>query len=269
MAGTTIYSGSNFQISYEYPGSVTIEISVDNGTTWDTLATNVNDSSHFLVKAPIFGGINNEGILRLSNLSNTIYGTVKNLIFTNKMPFEFIYPNNQTIVNSGSVMNIKVISLMNTSWFLFYKKVGGNIIFIDSALITTSDTIRSNWSINNYLDTGKYQLCIGDGNQFFYSDTFRIESTATSYKLNEIRSFDVYPNPFENNLAVEFESPDNSKVEIDMYDMLGKKIKSIYSGILPYGKYSQFIDCSGFQSGVYIIQMKTILGITKQIVVKK
>jgi hypothetical protein len=267
--GTTIYSGSNFQISFVYSGGVNVEISEDNGTTWIPLASNVYDSTYFLAKAPIFEGINNGGILRLSNLSNTVHGTVNNLVFSNNIPFKFMYPNNQTIVNSGSIMNIKAIASPDTYWFLFYKKLNGNIVLLDSALTTSDDTIRENWNIDYYLDAGKYQLCSSDGNQFFYSDTFQIKSAAASYKLNEIRSFNVYPNPFENNLAVAFESPGNSKVEIDMYDLLGKKIKSIYSGIFPYGKHSQFIDCSGFQSGVYIIQMKTINGITKQIVVKK
>jgi hypothetical protein len=194
---------------------------------------------------------------------------VRNLTFSNETPYKFIYPTKQNTVKIGSLVKVKVLSPVNDWWVLFYKKIGGTNILLDSAYKASGDTINSYWDLNNYQDTGKYQLCIGDGSQLFYSDTFRVVTIPTNYKLNELRSFDVYPNPFENNLAVAFESIDNSKVEIDMYDLLGKKIKSIYSGIFPYGKYSQFIDCSGFQSGVYIIQMKTITGITKQIVVKK
>jgi len=51
--------------------------------------------------------------------------------------------------------------------------------------------------------------------------------------------------------------------------LLGKFVKTIYSGALSVGKQQRTIDVSELQGGVYILQMKTSAGISKKIIVKK
>ncbi|MCL4510678.1 MAG: S8 family serine peptidase [Bacteroidetes bacterium] len=72
--------------------------------------------------------------------------------------------------------------------------------------------------------------------------------------------FNNYPNPFNSQTYISFVLKDNSNVEIDVYDVLGRKVKTIFSGNLSSG-FQEF-GWSGSSSngekvasGVYFIRI--------------
>lgn len=81
--------------------------------------------------------------------------------------------------------------------------------------------------------------------------------TNTEYK--EYKLLPAYPNPSNPSTNISYSIPRNSFVEIKLYDQLGKKIATLYSGNRQQGKYSFTLDFAevggGLASGVYIVTM--------------
>ncbi|MBU0561527.1 MAG: T9SS type A sorting domain-containing protein, partial [Bacteroidetes bacterium] len=66
-----------------------------------------------------------------------------------------------------------------------------------------------------------------------------------------------YPNPFNPSTLIIYEVPEKSFVEINVYDILGKKIKTLFSGVKGKGKYEVKFDAAGITGGTYIYTMKS------------
>jgi Secretion system C-terminal sorting domain len=379
LSGITIYSKSSFYIDWTAfnCGNIDIEISKDSGVTWDTIAENIYSynsiyNSYQLI-TPIFSEVTTGGILKISNLDNTVSSLVSNLTFSNKKLLEFVTPTKQTKINAGLNIQIVVKRSSTTYTYLdfYYKKIDQSYGNNFNYYYGSDSILTSNWSIPLYLDTGKYQLYVYDEylGQYFFSDTFNIGQGINPYEFvyptrqsniipgslvtvkvkNNIRdcssfnfyyknilggtdhSFNIYnansdslitfwivpeninagkyqiyfydgsigrnfysdtftvsafnsikqisqnnlyfstfPNPFENNLEISFELFQQSSVEIVIYDLLGKIVKTAYSGTLNAGKNLCTINLSEIQNGAYILQLKASSGILKkQIIVKR
>ncbi|MFA3783038.1 S8 family serine peptidase [Melioribacteraceae bacterium 4301-Me] len=71
-----------------------------------------------------------------------------------------------------------------------------------------------------------------------------------------------YPNPFNGKTAIEFSLPNNSYVEIIVYNVLGQEIKKLFSGVVRQGKNIVYwdgkTDSNNFTaSGVYFYCLKS------------
>lgn len=66
-----------------------------------------------------------------------------------------------------------------------------------------------------------------------------------------------YPNPFNPKTQIVFDIPKNDKVNISVYDMLGRLVKELVNEELLPGKYSVEFDESNLSSGIYYYQMQT------------
>jgi parallel beta-helix repeat protein len=66
-----------------------------------------------------------------------------------------------------------------------------------------------------------------------------------------------YPNPFNPTTTVGFRLPHRSLVKINVYDMLGRKIRTILDAELQAGEHSVLFDAGGLASGLYAIRLET------------
>ena len=64
-----------------------------------------------------------------------------------------------------------------------------------------------------------------------------------------------YPNPFNPVTNFQVEIAQASEIEIDIYDIRGRKIDNIFTGYLPRGIYDMSWNASSFSSGIYFISM--------------
>jgi hypothetical protein len=66
-------------------------------------------------------------------------------------------------------------------------------------------------------------------------------------------TLNAYPNPFNNNINLSVSARENRNLEIQIYDIMGRKIRSVYSG-----RYNNnlniSVDASGWNSGIYFIR---------------
>lgn len=65
----------------------------------------------------------------------------------------------------------------------------------------------------------------------------------------------IYPNPFNNELLVQFDLEENSSIIIQIYSTEGKLIERIDKGYTPSGSVTNILDLSHLNSGVYYLQV--------------
>lgn len=72
--------------------------------------------------------------------------------------------------------------------------------------------------------------------------------------LNEAIVEESYPNPFNPDFVVPFELYSTNNVNIKLYDMTGRMVKSITSGEHAAGRYEYRVNCENLTSGVYLLR---------------
>ncbi|CUU06220.1 Por secretion system C-terminal sorting domain-containing protein [Candidatus Kryptobacter tengchongensis] len=72
----------------------------------------------------------------------------------------------------------------------------------------------------------------------------------------EFKLYQNYPNPFNSSTKVAFELPYESHIKIEVYDVLGRKIKTLVEGYKPAGLYYVNFNADDLPSGVYFYALK-------------
>jgi len=65
-----------------------------------------------------------------------------------------------------------------------------------------------------------------------------------------------YPNPFNPVTTIKYQIPEEGKVKIAVYDVLGKEIKTLVNDFRPAGAYEVRLDSSDLSSGIYFYRMR-------------
>lgn len=80
-----------------------------------------------------------------------------------------------------------------------------------------------------------------------------------------------YPNPFNPVTTITFSIAQRSEVVITVYDILGRRVKTLLNEVKPAGNYQVRFDASQLASGIYFYRMmagKNYNDIKKMIVLK-
>ena len=65
----------------------------------------------------------------------------------------------------------------------------------------------------------------------------------------------IYPNPFNPIVNVRISIPSHQYVSIDIYDITGSLVTTIYEGYLVQGQYEYSWDANQYSSGFYFINL--------------
>lgn len=66
-----------------------------------------------------------------------------------------------------------------------------------------------------------------------------------------------YPNPFNPTTTVNYLLPTPANVRLDIYNLLGQRVATLFEGRQQAGEHAMTWDASGFPSGVYFARLKT------------
>lgn len=104
-----------------------------------------------------------------------------------------------------------------------------------------------------------------------YVYRLRFESGTTSYVGNQTdvavlsqedyARVDLYPNPTRDRTLVSFGLEQRRRVQIDVFDALGRRVTSVFDGILDAGRHIQYVTPSDWARGVYVVQIRTREGV--------
>jgi photosystem II stability/assembly factor-like uncharacterized protein len=75
-----------------------------------------------------------------------------------------------------------------------------------------------------------------------------------------IIDINIYPNPFSSTALVEFNLPEKMEVNIEIFDISGRSIQSLFTGTLGKGIHHLELDLPEVESGVYICRISHSLG---------
>jgi len=96
------------------------------------------------------------------------------------------------------------------------------------------------WSVPNRFLSSLTMVSLGDEG----------ESVPTEYSLGP-----NYPNPFNPSTTIEFGLPVSGSVELQVYDLLGRRVATLVKGNLAAGRHTTVFDASRLSSGMYIYRL--------------
>jgi photosystem II stability/assembly factor-like uncharacterized protein len=64
-----------------------------------------------------------------------------------------------------------------------------------------------------------------------------------------------YPNPFNSSTIIRFDLPEESLVELDVFDVLGRRVRTLGGGNLPATRHELRFNAAGLASGVYFYRL--------------
>ena len=78
--------------------------------------------------------------------------------------------------------------------------------------------------------------------------------------MNVPRKFELkkaYPNPFNPSTSISLHMPMKGNVNVKVYDLNGRVVQTLLSGVQSEGDYNMIWNASGQSSGMYLIRAET------------
>ncbi len=79
-------------------------------------------------------------------------------------------------------------------------------------------------------------------------------------EINSLDSYELYqnyPNPFNTTTKIKFGIPENTRVKIEVFNILGERVEEIVNKDLEVGYHEIRFNANGFASGVYFYRIET------------
>jgi hypothetical protein len=131
----------------------------------------------------------------------------------------------------------------------------------DYLAIVKSDTANEVQFIDSvYFSTPLITTPLDIFSSEYQSECFDQPTLIHHTKENLPQTFDLlsaYPNPFNPCTNIAFNLLKNSYVELNIYDISGRKMETMLTGDLKPGLYKKTWDASRFSSGIYIISLRS------------
>ncbi len=224
---------------------------IDGGQNWEIIDLDINNSD--MLSKVYFSDLN-RGIVTAFNSW---------IITTNNGGIDWI-------IKEPPIPHRDVILLNNNGWL-----VGDN----GNMALTTDGGF--NWIIQNKLTNNNLEsISFVDSNLGFI---FAGENTLLKYfktvgvsekdYINDLRPFMLkqsFPNPTNSSTNILFSISNSGYIEIELYNILGEKVKRIYNGFLNKGEHRYNIDMGLLAGGIYycILTYDGYYGIIKILLLK-
>lgn len=121
---------------------------------------------------------------------------------------------------------------------------------------TLEDSVSTGRLNNILMVDGKYGWAIGaNGSILYNSDVMDVGIERPSRLAKEFKLHQNYPNPFNPTTTITYNLSNNGMVTLDVYDVLGRKVKSLVHEVQGTGKHKVTFDAGNLSSGVYFCQL--------------
>ncbi len=121
----------------------------------------------------------------------------------------------------------------------------------NGAWANTSDA----WSFGGTTGADGLQLWIEAGARVAASVSTEDDERPTTVVLNQ-----NFPNPFNPQTSIGFSLPQNGRVRLTVYDVLGRHVATVLDGLMSAGAHLTPFDASHLSSGLYLYRLETPAG---------
>lgn len=253
--------------------------STDDGTTW-IFAGLVSVSSVMIMNGNIFAGSIGNGIYRATNGGNN--WTLLNNGLTNLGVVSMTYNSSGYLyaASSGGSTGYTPLFLSTNNgddWtridqdfeydnnpVVLVNSIDEVYVGLSSLVMKTTDNGQTWDSVGTGFSNGDiFDLNI-DMNGYLIAGVFgsgvwrSVNSTTSVESLDlpeQFTLFQNYPNPFNPSTKIKFSIPEQDIIQIKVFDVLGKEIKTILNDYRKSGTYEVDFDASNLPSGVYFYRI--------------
>lgn len=123
--------------------------------------------------------------------------------------------------------------------------------------VSITNIVSSFWTPNFRF---KFEFVSGGGNNVYIDDINLADPSDISSSVaeeNGINFFRVYPNPASTITNVSLNTETVKDIEIEVLDMIGKKVMTIYQGETSIGTNNYSVNTSNISKGVYFINIRS------------
>lgn len=193
------------------------------------------------------------------------------------LTFKVAYAQRQT--TNTDRLRVYVSTDCGVTWNQRYSKAGA-LLSTHAAMSGSYVPTAAEWRTETVTFTAaqmastnariKFTFESDGGNDIFIDDINILGGVGVQEQNSAISTFDVYPNPAQDNTMVEFnlDQPENCTVE--MMDMSGKVVQQIYNGSLATGNHRFPVSTAELSSGIYLVRLMTGEGnyLTRKLIVE-
>jgi PKD repeat protein len=200
----------------------------------------------------------------------------------------------QTILNTSNRCRDDAFALINLGLKSRFKAAFGYVIDssktkantypVDFVGVSLGDAGKLKWDFGDgtydsttvnpvhvYDEPGEYDVCL------IITNTSTGESDTTCETIyvglvgiNDFRSPDAgilaYPNPFSDYTQIEINLTHSTDVLLSVYDLMGRKVKTIASEYRPAGSHTYYLKASDLEAGNYYLILETNRGKARQMI---
>lgn len=267
----TCYINTGLQIYHSY----------DDGLTWD-YSSKFNQAGYETHEMAL--GPNGEIYVTASFIMVSAYAAVYlstdgGINFIERGVFNDLLPSTIIVNSAGTVFASEYISYdMGKTWHLFFNKeeIKGKFLINSQDILFQSNysgavfkyaeadstwrqilAIPSNEKITaSFIDSQDY-FYVGTDSGIVYRSTHpTFVSAKKTIDLENFKLYQNYPNPFNSYSIIKYKVLQGADVQLTIYDLFGREIKTLVHKHQNTGEYSVLFDAGDLASGIYIYKLK-------------
>ncbi len=192
------------------------------------------------------------------------------------LTFNMAYSQQYTA--SADRLEVRASGDCGATWTTVFNKFGAAMSTTSGPQVGVFNPLSSQWR-NEIVDLSafagqndvsiKFVATSNSGNNL-YVDDINLTSTTSVAEIGNAASIDVYPNPFSSMTSLFVNLSSSANVKIEMYNVVGEKVKAISTGQLTAGEHSFSLDGSSLSEGVYFVTLQVDhQTITKKVLINR
>lgn len=247
---TTFVGNVHVQLNRLYPSG-----------TWTNLFTNVPNNTP--VNWTVTGPATEDARIRVVAVFDTSVSDISNADFSISTPtLTVLFPNGGDTLFVGSSYMIRWSRQLVTGTVEVHinrEFPTGNWEYINNSVsdsllweITQPSANIARIRVRSTMDTSISDVSNANFMIFENSVTERFSGIPTEFTLEK-----AFPNPFNSTTTLMVGVPKNAEVRVSVFNMLGQKVATLYSGRLNAGYHPIVWNAQSIASGLYIVQLET------------
>ncbi len=125
--------------------------------------------------------------------------------------------------------------------------------------------------IHNYANPGTYEVCLTvinttTGEEDKSCEMVTVGSISSTNDLSWLNvGLKSYPNPFRESTKIEIQLTEESRIDLSVYDLMGRKLKTVAREHRPAGSHILELDGSDLDAGNYFLILETSYGKSRSV----